>query len=104
MRIIGVGASIEAPSRRVKPATPSYGNTLLNEWWDWNNHSLIDLASNPTCHFKEGLLQARTFPFCLGHSLHQIAVPPKQVERFVRAYGHTAGDVQPLEGREKGYH
>jgi len=29
-----------------------------------------------------------------------IEVSPKQVERFVRAYGHTARDVQSLEGRE----
>ena len=29
-----------------------------------------------------------------------IEVSPEQVERFVRAYGHTARDVQSLEGRE----
>lgn len=29
-----------------------------------------------------------------------IEVSPKQVERFVRAYGHTAREVQSLEGRE----
>ena len=33
-----------------------------------------------------------------------IEVSPKQVERFVRAYGHTARQVQSLEGREIGSH